>query len=86
MAIMMDLFRGEMAARLEELESYLCDDLGLGMDKLTLVARKPGDAEMFVVLTNDDLGEVIGLLNKERAKDTVVPVRPKPNTVEVSCG
>jgi len=71
-----DELKDLVSLRLARIESLLCDGLGLGMDKLTLVARDPGRAEMFIVFTNDDdLGEVIGLLAKENGQVSNLPLR-----------
>jgi len=42
---------------------------GVGVDKMTLIVRNPMVDEMYIVVTNDDLGEVADLIRREVAKD-----------------
>jgi hypothetical protein len=62
--VKLDELRGNLSFYLSDIGYYLFK-IGMGKLRLTLVARSPEDPEMYVILTDDDLEEAIGLLQKE---------------------
>lgn len=60
-AALLERLRYKIAMQLVDIET-LCDQCGLPMSALTLVARDPANDEMSVVVTNDSLPEVRRLI------------------------